>query len=424
MAKPSIQNITVAQTFQNWLDRTNEIVDIVRDSAVTASISGTPDVTNGDATLVGDFTANNVTVFDDLKVDSVASNTPGAEINFASPVKITSSAQKIASTFAFAASGAQTRYTNNSLSWDIGIDNNIDFNFVINQGSGGQFELSPQGVLTVPSIVVTSDINFPLNANGQFTGELSVANATITDTLTANNATFTNATGGFFGTFTGDVYHPSPTGGNGAGKVLENGGPNAAVPATFFGNVNGTVSSITNHTTNTLTEGTDNRVGESAPGARDGGNNLYFTQLRARNSFTNGTGVTIGTTADSNGRYTISIGQPVTTDSNVLFRSVVCTGNVTAFFGTTSDARLKENVEQITSALDKVNQINGYTFNHKGNDERMAGVLAQELIEVLPEAVFETQDPKTGENIYAVRYDNIIGLLIEAIKELNQKVGN
>ena len=53
----------------------------------------------------------------------------------------------------------------------------------------------------------------------------------------------------------------------------------------------------------------------------------------------------------------------------------------------------------------------------------MAGVIAQELVEVLPEAVFETKDPNTGEDIYAVRYENIIGHLIEAIKELQEKVG-
>ena len=37
MSKPSIQNITTTQTFQNWLDKTNEMVDIFRDSAITAS---------------------------------------------------------------------------------------------------------------------------------------------------------------------------------------------------------------------------------------------------------------------------------------------------------------------------------------------------------------------------------------------------
>lgn len=426
MAKPLFPNIDTSQTFQNWLDSTNDIIDIIQESALTASLVG--DTTVGDAILVGDFTANNVTSFDALKTDDIVARTAGNTVHFASPVRVNSSLQKIAATFNFVASGAQTRYTNNTSSWDIGVDNNTDFNFVMNQGGGNQFSLSPQGVLTVPSLVVTTDINFPTDANGSFTGVLSAANGVFTDTLTANNATFVNATGGFFGTFTGDVYHPSPTGGNGTGKVLENGGPNAAIPATFYGNVNGTVSSLTNHTTNTLAEGTDNRVGENPSGARNGGNNLYFTNARAAGALVGGTGVTISTTADGNGRYAVSIGQPVGTTSSVTFGSVnvdgaiVATGNITAF-GTISDITMKENIIPIDNALEKVSKLGGYFFNYKGDDRKMTGVMAQELMDVLPGVVYETVDPKTKETVYAVRHGNIIGLLIEAIKELQQKVG-
>ena len=80
-----------------------------------------------------------------------------------------------------------------------------------------------------------------------------------------------------------------------------------------------------------------------------------------------------------------------------------------------SDIRMKTNLEKIGSALDKVSSINGYTYNMQGvsySGERQAGVIAQELKEVLPEAVV------TDENgYYAVRYTNIIPLLIEALKE-------
>jgi hypothetical protein len=53
----------------------------------------------------------------------------------------------------------------------------------------------------------------------------------------------------------------------------------------------------------------------------------------------------------------------------------------------------------------------------------MTGVMAQELQKVLPEAVYQTNDPTTNETVYAVRHGNVIGLLIEAIKELQEKVG-
>jgi hypothetical protein len=243
MSKPSIQNITTTQTFQNWLDKTNEIVDIIRDSALTASVSG--DTTFGDATLVGEFTANTVVVFDELLVDNIESRTPGQPVVFGNGVRVTAAGSPIAAIFEYGASGAKTRYTNNITSWDIGYDNTTNANFQMNFGTGGQFSLSPAGVLTVPSLITSTDLQ--IGTNLTIAGNLSIGGL-----LTANTATFVSASGAFSGTFagnfTGDVYHPAATGGNGLGKVLENGGPGANIPATFFGNVNGTVSSLTNHT--------------------------------------------------------------------------------------------------------------------------------------------------------------------------------
>ena len=84
-----------------------------------------------------------------------------------------------------------------------------------------------------------------------------------------------------------------------------------------------------------------------------------------------------------------------------------------------SDARMKTNIVRIDSALDKVSKISGYTYDMQGvafEGQRQAGVLAQELKEVLPEAVI------TDNNGYfAVRYTNIIPLLIEALKEEKSK---
>lgn len=91
-------------------------------------------------------------------------------------------------------------------------------------------------------------------------------------------------------------------------------------------------------------------------------------------------------------------------------------GNVIAF----SDARLKTDIQPIENALSKVNQIGGYTYERTDiNVPRQAGVLAQEVLSVLPEAVV------TGENeedIMSVAHGNLIGLLIGAINELTTKV--
>jgi hypothetical protein len=93
---------------------------------------------------------------------------------------------------------------------------------------------------------------------------------------------------------------------------------------------------------------------------------------------------------------------------------IYSTANVTAY----SDIRVKTNIVKIDHALDKVNMISGYTYDRTDCNLRQTGVIAQEILEVLPEAV--TQDPETGH--YAVAYGNLVGLLIEAIKELNTKI--
>lgn len=384
MSKPSIENIITSQTFQNWFDKTNDLVDIMRDSAVTASSGG--DDTTGNANLAGEFTANTVSATDNARIDFVEAFTAGQPVTFTSPTNVIGTTTPIAATFTYGASGARTRYTDTVNSWDVGFDNSTNANFQINQGAGGQFSLSTAGVLTVPSVIIDTDIT------------VDVIN---TNQLVANNATFNTAAGVFSGTFignfTGDVYKP-----DGTTKIFENGGPAANIPATFTGNVNGTVSSLTNHNTGGLTEGT----------------NLYFTTTRARAALSASTGVTYSST---NG--TIAIGQPVGTTADVVFKTVKATGDITAF-GSISDRTQKENIKPITNALDKVKQLGGYTFNYKSNPNTpMTGVMAQELLEVLPEAVYKTIDGNTGEEIYAVRHGNVIGLIIEAIKELNEKVG-
>ena len=100
--------------------------------------------------------------------------------------------------------------------------------------------------------------------------------------------------------------------------------------------------------------------------------------------------------------------------------SLVTEGDITAF-GSVSDRNRKENIVKIDNALEKVSQISGYTFNYIGDDTPMTGVIAQELEEVLPEVVYETESPD-GTQSKAVRHGNIVGLLIESIKELKAEI--
>ena len=323
MAKPNIQNITTTQTFQNWFDKTNEIVDIVRDSAITASVSG--DITIGDAALVGEFTANTIVAYDELKIDTAVARVPGQEIDFISPTRFTLTSGGPSAIFQNTSTGGTTRYTTGTESWDIGYDNTTDLNFVIETGLGGQFSLGGSGVLTVGSLVTKTDA-------------VIETNLTVGNNLSGNTATFTSITGDLTGNVTGDVtgdvYQP-----DGVTKVFENG--SAGIPAQFTGNVLGTVSSLTNHTTNSLTEGS---------------NNLYFTTARARNSITAGTGVSYSPT---DGR--IAIGQNVNINADVNFASVETTGNITAG-GTVAATSFTGDGSQLTGI--KAPPVKGFiTFN-------------------------------------------------------------
>ncbi len=96
-------------------------------------------------------------------------------------------------------------------------------------------------------------------------------------------------------------------------------------------------------------------------------------------------------------------------------------GNVTAY-GTASDIALKENVSVIDNALEKVNQLKGITYDLKSDGNRLTGLVAQDLQEVLPEAVYKTKNVKTEEEHLAIRYGNTVGLLVEAIKDLSKQV--
>ena len=156
-----------------------------------------------------------------------------------------------------------------------------------------------------------------------------------------------------------------------------------------------------------------------------------------------GTGVTY-----SSG--TISIAQAVATSSDVQFDSfgvgtaasgttgeIRATNNITAFY---SDERLKENIEIIPDAIEKVKTLRGVTYNANDIAEsygyskaiKHAGVIAQDVKEVLPEAVkpapfdqmiIEGKEcSKSGQDYMTVQYEKLVPLLIQAIKEQQEQI--
>jgi hypothetical protein len=90
-------------------------------------------------------------------------------------------------------------------------------------------------------------------------------------------------------------------------------------------------------------------------------------------------------------------------------------GNVTAY----SDRKLKDNFEPISDAVNKVLQLNGVTFTRIDKEDtaqRYAGLIAQDVEPVLPEAVQKNDTMSYGE-VLSVDYNGTIALLVEAIKE-------
>lgn len=93
--------------------------------------------------------------------------------------------------------------------------------------------------------------------------------------------------------------------------------------------------------------------------------------------------------------------------------SITATGDVTAF----SDARLKINIKTIVGALNRVRQLRGVTFTRRETAASGIGLVAQELVTIVPEAVHIHED-----GLLSVAYGNLVGLLIEAVKELADHV--
>jgi hypothetical protein len=312
MAK-DIGNIATSQTFQNWFDKTNAIVNVLKTDVITAA-AGSGDTTEGSATLIGSFTSTNLIASTLLSTNAIGAQS-GAVVNFNDPIQVSSS-DATAATFLYSGTGGQVRFTDGSISWDAGMDSGGNNNFVIDTGVAPiKFQLTPAGTLSVPNMVVAEN--------------LTVGTLTI-----------------------------------GAG-----GG------------------------------------GLDSDDISEGSTNLYHTAARARAAFSGGDGINLSATGvisfDGQGQGFF-------------------TGDVTTN-GSASDERLKENIKPLEKGLETIEQIKTYTFNYKDRpQDTHPGVIAQEIEELVPEVVYDIE--MEAGTYKAVRYQQLVPLLINAIKDLSEKV--
>jgi hypothetical protein len=156
----------------------------------------------------------------------------------------------------------------------------------------------------------------------------------------------------------------------------------------------------------------------SFTGAVTGNGNAGFLTLRASNGAADAPTISF-TNDDDTGLFRSGANVLGVTTGGTLAATFDAVGNFTAVGNVTaySDRRLKKDIEPVYNALHKVEQLNGVTFKRIDNDEYGVGLIAQEVQAVVPEAV------KTDEDgMLSVAYGNLVGLLVEAIKDLNNEV--
>jgi hypothetical protein len=146
-----------------------------------------------------------------------------------------------------------------------------------------------------------------------------------------------------------------------------------------------------------------------------------LTSLSATGNITGSAFIPSGSSVPSNGMY-LSAANTLNWSTATTLRmtlssagALTVVGEITAF----SDSSLKANIEIIADALNKVEAIRGVTYTRTDSDDkqkRHTGVIAQEIEAVLPEAVLVNED-----GIRSVAYGNMVGLLIEAVKELSSQ---
>jgi predicted nucleic acid-binding Zn-ribbon protein len=279
----------------------------------------------------------------------------------------------------------------------IGIGGNLNVSGTINGAHNGTVGATTASTGVFTTLTATS--GYQGAASGPFNGTVgaSTANTGAFTTVTASSTLGVSGTANFAGTVTAATINATSMG-------------NAATSLT------GTIQTASQ--TNVTAVGTLTSLAVSGLVTLTGGAGSDQIRMQNGGDLVIYNGDNSGTTrlyCDVNGVLNVS-------------GEIRASNNITAYYS--SDRRLKENIIPIANPLVKLNKINGVNFNwneseiaKRGGEDgyyvRKAdvGVIAQEIQEVIPEAVATRED-----GTLAVNYEKIIPLLIEAIKELNAKV--
>jgi len=198
---------------------------------------------------------------------------------------------------------------------------------------------------------------------------------------------------------------------NVTGTLTANG--TVTIPATYGG-----FWIVANNTTGAFTLNVKTTSGTNLVQVQQGYYTLVYSDgtncYEAVSQKFNTTGGTITGNLALSGSLNIGSGNLTYTAGGQLYvtGTIYATGNITAF----SDERLKKNVSNIDNSLELVKQMRGVRFEDK-DGEKYVGVIAQEMQSVVPEVVIKHDD----SGYYSVAYQNLVGVLINAVKELTDR---
>lgn len=415
MAKPGLTSITTTDTFQTWLDTTNELISIIKTDTITAS-SANGDSTTGNATLVGSFTANTIIAMTEIDTNTLKSRT-GNNIDI-SGATLTVTASAVNTVTNSSTLGPRNIFTNGTTDWRIGFSTSSGSAFIIDTGTGTEkLSLTAAGVLSVPSVVATT---FTGNLTGAVSGNATTSSALATGRTIGMTGDVTWTSGSFNGS--SNVTGTSTIGAN---KVLDSMLRQSAATSILgrASNSSGNVADISTSTNGQILRragdilgfgaidlANTNAVSNILPVVNGGTGASSFTANKVLlGSGTSAITAQSNLTWDSvNNRF--GVNQATPTVALEVTGAILASGEISAF----SDERLKTNIKTIDDALNKVLALRGVYFDK--DNKKNIGVIAQEVEKIIPEVVSNTGEYK------AVAYANIVGLLIESIKELTAKV--
>ena len=280
-------------------------------------------------------------------------------------------------------------------------------------GSVGQIFISNGSVSTGPTFVNTNTFvvgyaNTALNVSGVVGTATNIAGGT------AQSIVYQSAPGS-----TAFLAASTTT-----GWILSSNGPGSPpswIPSAGSANFAGTATNLAGGTAGQVPyqtgPGQTSFFGEGTPG------NVLVSNGTSAPSYNNTLTLVSVTSATSTQTGALQVHGGVGIGGDLYVgRDIYGLGEITAYYGATSDSRLKTNVASINNGLAKVLTLDGiiYNWNELANKDlniKEAGVIAQQIQTVLPEAVVERED-----GYLTVKYERIIPLLIEAIKDLSAEV--